>query len=104
LGLLREDKLTRFLPKIRFESIREQIDSRTSAREKISTAIDLPLSTEGKRALAYAAEEADRLDHKHIGTEHLLLELLHEENSLAADTTRAQGRNFEPAARSRETA
>ncbi len=34
--------------------------------------------------LGYAAEEADRLSHRHIGTEHLLLGLLREEMSFAA--------------------
>ena len=44
-------------------------------REKVSTSVDLPLSHECKRVLAYGAEEAERLNHKHIGTEHLLLGL-----------------------------
>ena len=38
--------------------------------------------------LAYAAEEAQRLGHKHIGTEHLLLGLLREEKCFAADILR----------------
>lgn len=87
LGLLREDKaLThRFLSgQAEVESIRQQIEAATTVREKVSTSVDLPLSNEGKRVLAYAAEEAERLAHQHIGTEHLLLGLLREENSFAA--------------------
>jgi hypothetical protein len=34
--------------------------------------------------LAYGAEEAERLNHRHIGSEHLFLGLLREENTLAA--------------------
>jgi ATP-dependent Clp protease ATP-binding subunit ClpA len=34
--------------------------------------------------LAYAAEESQRLAHRHIGTDHLLLGFLHEEGSSAA--------------------
>jgi ATP-dependent Clp protease ATP-binding subunit ClpC len=45
----------------------------------------LPLSLEAKRVLAFAAEESERLGHRHIGTEHLLLGLLREENSIAAE-------------------
>jgi len=35
--------------------------------------------------LLYAAEEAERLSQRHIGTEHLFLAILREENSLAAN-------------------
>src|SRR5579864_3784269 len=48
---------------------------------KTSTSVDLPLSNAGKRVLAYAAEEADKLASKPIGTEHLLLGLLRENKS-----------------------
>lgn len=41
------------------------------------------MSNESKRVLAYAAEEAERLAHRHIGTEHLLLGLLREKPSFA---------------------
>ncbi len=78
LGLLREDKAltNNFLRShASVESIRKQIEGHTTIREKVSTSVDLPLSNECKRVLAYAAEEAERLSHKHIGTEHLLLGL-----------------------------
>jgi hypothetical protein len=87
LGLLREDNaLTdRFLRSdASVESIRKQIESRTTVREKVSTSVDLPLSNECKRVLAYAAEEAERLSQEDIGTEHLLLGLLREEKCFAA--------------------
>lgn len=87
LGLLREDKAltNRFLcSAASVESIRKQIEEHTTLREKISTRIDIPLSNECKRVLAYAAEEAERLSHKHIGTEHLLLGLLREDKCFAA--------------------
>src|SRR6202007_2851436 len=66
------------------ESIRKQMEGHTTIREKVSTSVDLPLSNECKRVLAYAAEEAERLAHPHIGTEHLLLGLLRESESFAA--------------------
>src|SRR6266853_1941670 len=87
LGVLREDKsLThRFLGShVQVEAIRKQIESATTIREKVSTSVDLPLSNESKRVLAYAAEEAERMAHKHIGTEHLFLGLFREEESFAA--------------------
>ncbi|MGZ7059986.1 MAG: Clp protease N-terminal domain-containing protein [Candidatus Angelobacter sp.] len=39
------------------------------------------MSNAGKRVLAYAAEEADKLASRPIGTEHLLLGLLREKKS-----------------------
>lgn len=87
LGLIREDKIltNRFLQnQASIESIRKEIEGRTPLRERVPTSADLPLSSECKRILAYAAEEAERLNHQHIGTEHLLLGILREENSLAA--------------------
>ncbi|MBI4893117.1 MAG: ATP-dependent Clp protease ATP-binding subunit [Acidobacteria bacterium] len=94
LGLLREDKAlaNRFLrSQANIESIRKQIEAQTTAREKVPTSVDLPLSTECKRVLAYAAEEAERLGHKHIGTEHLLLGLLREEKAFASEILQERG-------------
>jgi ATP-dependent Clp protease ATP-binding subunit ClpA len=88
LGLLREDKAltNRFLRSYAsVESIRRQIENHSTVREHISTSVDLPLSNECNRILASAAEEAGRLGHKHIGTEHLLLGLLREEKCFAAE-------------------
>ena len=94
LGLLREDKAltNRFLrQQSSVDSIRKQIEGHTTVREKVSTSVDLPLSNECKRVLAYAAEEAERLSHKHIGTEHLLLGLLREEKCFAAEILSERG-------------
>jgi ATP-dependent Clp protease ATP-binding subunit ClpC len=99
LGLLHEDKaLThRFLGSPGApEAIRKAIEQHTTVREKIDTSVDLPLSNENKRALAYAAEEAEQLSHKHIGTEHLLLGLLREEKSFAARLLHDRGVRIDP--------
>ena len=95
LGLIREDKnLTyRFFQRSHatVESIRREIEGRTVLRDRIPNNIDLPLSVEAKHVLAYAAEESERLGNRHIGTEHLLLGLLREENSLAAEILYERG-------------
>jgi ATP-dependent Clp protease ATP-binding subunit ClpC len=94
LGLLREDKAlaNRFLHShASVESIRKQIEGHIVTREKVSTSVDLPLSNESKRVLAYAGQEADRLTHQHIGTEHLLLGLLREEKCFAAQILMERG-------------
>jgi len=94
LGLLREDKAltNRFLRTYgATESIRKQVEGHTTIREKTSTSVDLPLSNESKRVLAYGAEEAERLGHKHIGTEHVFLGLLREEKCFAAELLYERG-------------
>jgi ATP-dependent Clp protease ATP-binding subunit ClpC len=94
LGILRENKAltSRFLRSHRsVENIRDQVEAHTTIREKVSTSVDLPLSKESKRVLAFAAEEADRLGHRHVGAEHLLLGLLREENCFAAALLKERG-------------
>ncbi|GAB4247681.1 MAG: ATP-dependent Clp protease ATP-binding subunit [Acidobacteriota bacterium] len=95
LGLLREDKAlaSRFLsrPQAALDSIRKEIEGRIERREKVSTSVELPLSEQAKRVLAYASEEADRLLCSYIGTEHILLGLLRAEDTLAAEILRSRG-------------
>ncbi|MBA3322451.1 MAG: ATP-dependent Clp protease ATP-binding subunit [Pyrinomonadaceae bacterium] len=95
LGLMREDKTltARFLARAHasLEAIRKEIEGRATLREKISTSVELPLAPETKRVLAHAHEESDRLQHRHIGTEHLLLGLLREERSMAGEILLERG-------------
>jgi Clp amino terminal domain, pathogenicity island component len=92
LGLLREDKaLPRWLAKTNLETIRQRVFEDSPKLPPTSTAIDLPLSEAGKLVLKHAAEEADRLAHRYIGTEHLFLGLLDEENCIAAKLLREGG-------------
>ena len=95
LGLLREDKqLTQKFfrnPDTTVMSIRKEIEGRASLRDKVSASVDLPLSQSAKRVLSYAADESERLQHRHIGTEHLLLGILREEKSPAAEILYERG-------------
>jgi len=84
LGLLREDKsLHRWLLKTDLQTIRQRVGHH-SPNPPTSAAVDLPISAEVKRVLKYAADEADRLANRHIGTEHLFLGLLDEGGCFAA--------------------
>jgi len=63
LGLLREARMmmTHFLSGNREEEIRRRIEQEAPrSGEKVATSVDMPLDSASKRALAYAAEEADR--------------------------------------------
>src|SRR5437899_1410847 len=88
LGLIREGKglTSRIFSKshLSMESIRKEIEGRALYRDKVSTSVDIPLSPESKRTLGYASEEAERMLHNYIGTEHVLLGLMREEKSVAA--------------------
>lgn len=97
LGLLREDKrlFMRYLPNTNAERFRERIEAQKTRRQSVSTSVDLPLSDDGKRVLHFAMEEADRLAHTHIGTEHLLLGLLHLDSCFAAQLLCEQGANLQ---------
>ena len=92
LGLLRENKaLYRWLPKLDLEAIRQRIDQDLPRLPSIPTNVDLLLSEASKRILKYAFDEAELLEHKHIGTEHLFLGLLDEEDCAAAKLLREGG-------------
>ncbi len=95
LGLLREDKTltARFLARAHasLDVIRREIEGRVPHREKIPSSVELPLAPETKRVLHYAHEESDRLQHRHIGTEHLLLGLVREGEGIAAGVLESLG-------------
>jgi ATP-dependent Clp protease ATP-binding subunit ClpC len=94
LGMLREDKgLENYILHfaVSAQSIRDQVDAHTTIREIVSTSVDLPMSQECKRILNFAAEESTRLEHQHIGTEHLLLGILREHDCYAARVLRERG-------------
>ena len=93
LGIAREGGplLAKISPSASVEAIRSAVDTHAQTREKVSTSIEIPFSTPTKMALNYCAEEADSLNHEHIGPEHLLLGLLHVDGSMAESILRGQG-------------
>ena len=94
LGLVREEPslAKRFLGGVAAEpAIRAEIEKHILPRERIATSVEVPLTEDSKKVLRLAAEEADRLGHRHVGTEHLLLGLLHFEGSLATQILQAKG-------------
>ena len=96
LGLLREDPSLkmRFLgPDSSLEKIRAEIEKRITRGERFGTSVEVPLSEEAKKVLKLAAEEAERLGHGHIGTEHILLGMLQVDGSLAAQVLRSRTPN-----------
>ncbi len=90
LGLMREDKTlsARFFPfrnSLTVEAIRREVEERIVLRERIPQSSELHLAPETKRILSLANEESQRLKNRHIGPEHLLLGIVREERSIAAE-------------------
>lgn len=95
LGLVREDQqiVKSFIhaSHISTDQIKSTIEKALGLRVKISASVDLPLSQNAKRVLSYAAEESDVLRHSHIGTEHLLIGLLRQEDTIAYEILHKMG-------------
>jgi ATP-dependent Clp protease ATP-binding subunit ClpC len=96
LGLMREDKTLParffpFRPNLTVDAIRREVESRIVLREKMPQSAELHLAPATKRILAFAHEESERMRSRNIGTEHLLLGLLREEQSIAAEILYEQG-------------
>ena len=90
LGLMREDKTisARFFPfrnNLTVEAIRREVEERIVLRDRIPQSAELHLAQESKRILAFANEESRQLQNRHIGPEHILLGLVREERSIAAE-------------------
>src|SRR6266851_7810905 len=90
LGLLREDVLLqKAMPLAPIASIRREVEAALpNVATPTPTAVDMPLSTDCKRVLYRAADESKSLNHELIDSDHLLLALLREENSGAAELLR----------------
>jgi ATP-dependent Clp protease ATP-binding subunit ClpC len=93
LGLLREDREL-FLKLLHYDSElllnAAGLMGLKPSGEKVSTSVDLPFTTEAKRVLVFAAEEAESMGDPHVGTGHVLLGLLREPGS-ARDLLAARG-------------
>jgi ATP-dependent Clp protease ATP-binding subunit ClpC len=95
LGLMREDKTisARFFPfrTLTVDLVRRETEARIVIREQMSQSAELHLAKTTKKVLAFAREESEKLQNRHIGTEHLLLGILREERSIAAEILYSQG-------------
>ena len=90
LGLMREDKTlsARFFPfrhAITVDTIRRDVEERIVLRDRIPQSTELHLSAATKQILFYANDESRQLKNRHIGPEHLLLGIVREEKSIAAE-------------------
>jgi ATP-dependent Clp protease ATP-binding subunit ClpC len=73
------------------DALRSEVARRMPSSQKTSTSVEIPFSNPTKMALQYGAEEADRLLHRDIGPEHLLLGLLRVPDTIAESVLRERG-------------
>lgn len=95
LGLLRADEgptLRLFADAtLSYTEARAEIRAHQGFREQVPTSVEIPFAQPAKRILQHATEEADRVGHKPIGTGHVLLAILREEGSFAAEILNRHG-------------
>jgi quinol monooxygenase YgiN len=99
LGLLRENRgiSSRIFEQARLDALAVHVEIHDAAagRPKIATSVEIPIVEAAKAALEHAAAEADGLRHNYIGTEHLLLGLLHDPESVAGGILTRAGMRLE---------
>lgn len=98
LGVAREDaSLMRQLVPKRFSAmrLREAVDRKTERKQRIPTSVEIPLTEECRRALKFAAEEADTLGHREVRNIHLILGILRVQECFAAILLRENGVTFD---------
>ncbi len=100
LGLVRENEgvAAQVLQKmgVSLQRVRQEIEAEVEPSEEGASS-EPKLTPRAKRVLELAADEARRMRHNYIGTEHLLLALLREKDGVAASVLRKLGLNLERA-------
>jgi ATP-dependent Clp protease ATP-binding subunit ClpC len=99
LGLLRESEKTSImlLERLGVQTalLRERLVAVLTPKDRKitpgSTSIDIPMEDEVKRILQHAAQDSAKLNARYVGTEHLLLGMLHEEANLAGHLLKEMG-------------
>ncbi len=100
LGLMRENEgvAAQILQKmgISMQAVREEIEKESKPVDNVSSS-EAKLTPTAKHVLELAADESRRMRHNFIGTEHLLIALLRDKDTLAAAVLRRLGLNLEKA-------
>jgi ATP-dependent Clp protease ATP-binding subunit ClpC len=101
LGLTRESKgvvaLILAQSHVSLEGVRAKIEGQSVFRERTSVSVEMPIGSQTQHVLRAAADEADALGRRYIGTEHLLLGLLREDQSLGASVLMEHGLRLDEA-------
>ena len=74
--------------KIDLENVKIKVDKLTSKGSKLGIKGRLPNAPQMKKIIDYAIEEAKTMGHEYVGTEHLLLGLLRDEEGIGGQALR----------------
>src|SRR5437588_10840947 len=80
---------------IDLHKIRLEIERITGSSPEVGTPGKLPQTPRAKKVIEFAIEEARSLNHNYVGTEHLLLGLLREQEGVAAQVLMNLGLKLE---------
>ncbi len=98
LALLREEEgISAAIIKkmgISIEEVRMEVERKLPYGTNVLTFGDIPFTPRAKKVLELAVEEARLIGHSYIGSEHLLLGILREDEGIAGRTLRGLGANL----------
>ena len=77
------------------EQVREAVAELVEVGEPMDTLDELPPTPEAKGVIEHSVREARELHHNYVGTEHILLGLLHVTNGIAAKALTKLGLHME---------
>ncbi len=80
---------------INLEAMRKEVLKNLTVRPKHEPSMQVPFTPRAKKAVELALEEAKNIGHGHVGTEHLLLALLRENEGIAPHILRTMGCRLE---------
>ncbi|MDH4135518.1 MAG: ATP-dependent Clp protease ATP-binding subunit [Anaerolineae bacterium] len=101
LGLIREEngvavKVLRELG-VKLQRVKDMVERTVGQGQRTMFSSKLTLTPRTKRVIELAVDEARRMGHHYIGTEHLLLGLMREGEGVAVNVLRSMGVNLEKA-------
>jgi ATP-dependent Clp protease ATP-binding subunit ClpC len=76
---------------VNLDDLRRAVDNAVSYGTETLVLGEIPLNQEARSALNYAVDEARRMNHSYVGTEHLLLGLLREDRGVACQVLQSLG-------------
>ncbi len=77
------------------DDLRRAVENAVSTGSETLVLGEVPLNQEARSALNYAVDEARKMNHTYIGTEHLLLGLLREERGVACQVLQSLGMDID---------
>ncbi|MGQ9677755.1 MAG: ATP-dependent Clp protease ATP-binding subunit [bacterium] len=80
---------------INLDDLRRAVENAVPAGFETLVLGEVPLNQEAKSTLNYAVDEARKMNHTYVGTEHLLLGLLREEHGVACQVLQSLGVDIE---------